>query len=412
LPEKAMDAIDEDLLFRKIHRVLKAVTQDETLRFHHLRHSFATWTVMRLMLSDLDHIPELFPHQVKTQKWLEQSKAFRKGLYLNDSMTRKHIYAVSSLLGHSGPDMSLEHYIHCLDLVSMLTRKNRFGAKSAIKVINFSSTTAYTKKIVDDLDGLLAEARNVAEKGKRGLNFSRQQAELIAKPEVELLFEKSGYEVFEGLYSFLSMCVRNTGEKRLELARRYDYSTEEINAYIQRLDQWVSQRLSVNKDLDVQQILPLRRLNDEDEKEFKHVANAAFLLLKERPVYVAQACDYYSANVWSDRRGLVIKKREQVSEAIRHINFLKAIGINESRIELAFYEGAKNEQIKFWRSNLNIPSCVEIFDLAPQNRKSPGILNAVRVKAIIKDPKDLPDNSAVPYMRLLMFLLGFLAKTE
>lgn len=408
LPEETMDAIKEDFLFSKIHRVLRAVTQDETLRFHHLRHSFATWTVMRLMLSDLDHIPVIFPQQVKTQKWLEQSKAFRKGLYLNDSMTRKHIYAVSSLLGHSGPDMSLEHYIHCLDLVSMLTRKKRFGAKSAIKVVNFSSTTAYDKKIVDDLDGLLAEARNVAERKKRGTSFANQQAKTTANLSVELIFEKSGYEVLENLYAFLSMCVRNSGQKRLELARRYDYSKEEIDAYIQRLDQWVSQRLHINKDLSVQQILPLRRLNDEDEKEFKHVANAAFSLLKERPVYVAQICDHYSENIWSTRRGLIFKKRGEVGEAKRYISFLKAIGIDEQRIELAFYKGSKSDQIKFWRSSLGLESCVETLGLSPQNINSPGTLNAVRVKVRLLDSKGLPDGSEVPYLRLLMFILGFI----
>ena len=156
--------------------------------------------------------------------------------------------------------------------------------------------------------------------------------------------------------------------------------------------------------------MPLRRLNKEDEKEFKRVANAAFLLLKERPVYVAQICDYYSVNVWSSRRGLVFKKREGISEAKRYISFLKAIGINEQRIELAFCKGAKSDQIKFWQCSLGLKSCVEKFDLSPQNINSPGMLNAVRVKARVVDAKGLPDSSEVPYMRLLMFLLGFLAK--
>jgi len=114
--------------------------------------------------------------------------------------------------------------------------------------------------------------------------------------------------------------------------------------------------------------------------------------------------------VWIFGGGLVFKKREEVSDAKRYTSFLKAIGINEQRIELAFYKGAKSSQIEFWRSSLGLKSCVETFDLSPQNIKSPGILNAVRVKARVLDSKGLPDSSEVPYMRLLMFLLGFLAK--
>jgi site-specific recombinase XerD len=108
--------IPQDMIMPIVHRALREATKDTRIRFHHCRHSFATWTLLRLMLSDLESIPDLFPHLPETRTWLQDSKRFRRVLYAGDgNQTRKHLRAVASLLGHSGPLMSLEHYIHCLD---------------------------------------------------------------------------------------------------------------------------------------------------------------------------------------------------------------------------------------------------------------------------------------------------------
>lgn len=48
---------------------------------------------------------------------LLELKDFRKKLYGHDFPTRKHAYAVALLLGHSGPDISVEHYIHSFDWI-------------------------------------------------------------------------------------------------------------------------------------------------------------------------------------------------------------------------------------------------------------------------------------------------------
>ena len=140
------EVVSQDLLFPIIHDAMRSVTQDNTLRFHHLRHSFACWTMMRLMLSDVPKIPILFPKQPKSQDYLNESSAFRQKLYGNSELTRKNIYAVASLLGHSGPEISLEHYIHCCDVLLAIWLEQDLVAtpKNTIRVQSFKAvSTAY-----------------------------------------------------------------------------------------------------------------------------------------------------------------------------------------------------------------------------------------------------------------------------
>ena len=47
-------------LIEALHEALRRATGDRTMHYHHLRHSFATWTFLRLMLSDLTKIPIYF----------------------------------------------------------------------------------------------------------------------------------------------------------------------------------------------------------------------------------------------------------------------------------------------------------------------------------------------------------------
>jgi integrase len=118
IPKLFPQFVSEDTLFPIIHDAMRDVIGDPFLRYHHLRHSFATWVFFLLIISDLENIPDFFDHLPITSAYLKSCKAFREKLYTHSDITRKHTYAIASLLGHCGPDISLEHYIHCLDWIS------------------------------------------------------------------------------------------------------------------------------------------------------------------------------------------------------------------------------------------------------------------------------------------------------
>ncbi len=105
--------IPDDYLFGSLKSLLQQVTGDRSFRFHHLRHSFATWMFWnwqkktcdktRLPIESLQETPE-FSH-------LKIAKA--KLLHVKDGQpTRIILHTISALIGHSSPSMTLFHYIH------------------------------------------------------------------------------------------------------------------------------------------------------------------------------------------------------------------------------------------------------------------------------------------------------------
>jgi len=111
------DGASDDLIICMVNEALRAVTGNDRVRYYNLRHSFACWTITRLLLSDLPYIPDLFPHLPMTSIWLEHSQNFRRSLYGNDRVSNDHAWALSTLLGHSRPTVSLVNYCHTLDIL-------------------------------------------------------------------------------------------------------------------------------------------------------------------------------------------------------------------------------------------------------------------------------------------------------
>jgi hypothetical protein len=111
------DGASDDVIISMVNEALRAVTGNDRVRYYNLRHSFACWTITRLLLSDLPYIPDLFPHLPITSIWLRHSKAFRLSLYGNDRVSNDHAWALSTLLGHSRPTVSLANYCHTLDIL-------------------------------------------------------------------------------------------------------------------------------------------------------------------------------------------------------------------------------------------------------------------------------------------------------
>ncbi len=111
------ESISDDVVIPIINDALRSVTGNENLRYYSLRHSFASWTLTRLLLSQFPQIPNLFPHLPKTTEWLMQSKQFRRELYGNDLVENDHAWAVAVLMGHSTPTVSFASYCHTLDIL-------------------------------------------------------------------------------------------------------------------------------------------------------------------------------------------------------------------------------------------------------------------------------------------------------
>lgn len=106
--------LPDQLLFRPIRIAMRQVTGDATLRFHHLRHSFATWLLLRLT-GDPNTLHTSAPFCRHIEFSSVRIQELRRALMGNEQMGRKGAYAVASLCGHADLDTMFNSYIHLCD---------------------------------------------------------------------------------------------------------------------------------------------------------------------------------------------------------------------------------------------------------------------------------------------------------
>jgi len=150
-----------------IHKAMRAVTKDPSIKYHHLRHSFATWTFMRFMIGESGRIPEQLQHLAKTRDWLAGSVDFckqthdvvckvatvdgRPAVKPLPSTTRLNAYLLAQMMGHSSPSMTFRHYIHGVDwlLDSCLRADPECQPKRSILAVagGMAERSAYSPKL-------------------------------------------------------------------------------------------------------------------------------------------------------------------------------------------------------------------------------------------------------------------------
>ena len=160
IPGSGSPYLKDSVIFDHIHWVLRNFTGDRSTRFHNLRHSCATlsfWSWMHprypmngTKFSEIQHSS------------VEQILAQRRRLLdveIGHEPSRKTLYALAMMIGHSGPSMTLEHYIHCIDwmlecemdrLTPVLTKKAlaNLAGVSVRQIEKLSRGEPLTSKVV------------------------------------------------------------------------------------------------------------------------------------------------------------------------------------------------------------------------------------------------------------------------
>jgi integrase len=105
-----------------IRDALRTVTQDRGLVFHHLRHSFANWTLLRLLAPEIGLDRLTGQMAALRDPWFDAAhcRALRAAVLSigSDDLPARHAgYALSRLLGHTDVATTLHHYVHLADLL-------------------------------------------------------------------------------------------------------------------------------------------------------------------------------------------------------------------------------------------------------------------------------------------------------
>ncbi|QCF27417.1 site-specific integrase [Hydrocarboniclastica marina] len=117
-------------VFAPIQRAMCNASGTEGMRFHHNRHSFATFSLLRLMEPQPgDYIPEQWRLDDDKQNALPRwGECFSELARLGSSgvPTRKHLWALSGWCGHLDPGESMASYLHLIDwLLGAMVRNRR-----------------------------------------------------------------------------------------------------------------------------------------------------------------------------------------------------------------------------------------------------------------------------------------------
>jgi integrase len=112
--------------FELVTLLLHEVTGDQSMRFHHLRHSFANWTWLllnwRYPATITDCIACLSHHYFS----LERKKLLLTRLGLPKGASRKRLFTLTQLLGHADISTTLASYLHTMDLFIYLEKSREF----------------------------------------------------------------------------------------------------------------------------------------------------------------------------------------------------------------------------------------------------------------------------------------------
>lgn len=115
LEDHPSELMPSSAVFPAIMLAIRQVTGDPSIVFHHFRHSFATWMVLRLLQNFSQDIRRRYHFLNHHLFEPEACLKLRTALLGNHSLGRQALYATAQLCGHAGPEVTLLHYIHLCD---------------------------------------------------------------------------------------------------------------------------------------------------------------------------------------------------------------------------------------------------------------------------------------------------------
>jgi integrase len=233
-----------------IHLAMRAVTGRETVRFHHLRHSCATNTLLLLAAPELSHswpflldvmyggIQSIENQGLDLSKWQmndysqravqikdfqARSRELRLQLFNDPRVSYSQLYLVSRLLGHSSPVTTLQSYIHVIDLLAGAYVHERIFELPQGLVINLYPDTArnYQKrKNLCSIEGALNQAPAVGETTEQDVELStlNEQRKAHRKPKLKTNLPPSSLLEFvhkhpKGIACLYQLLKRHRGDR-------------------------------------------------------------------------------------------------------------------------------------------------------------------------------------------------------
>lgn len=427
IPELSQGAMSQDLIFNLIHRAMRDATGDESLRFHHLRHSFACWTTMRLLLSNLKKMPHPFNHMPMTSLMLARANEFRLKLYGSSDPTRRSMYAVASLLGHSGPDMSEEHYIHMFDWLlrifinhdkSILPKHN-----DLIAWTNIPNTTKYVyKKKTLEIFFLESIYKYCYPDWVKALKNNNLKPSVIPQPHSLLkLTERTGIFDLIDKFLFMYFVSNESMEQCLEVAKFQPLQASVLIEAAQYVSELVTNnglggtrhrvvnvqrdKITGNKEAVPEFIKPI---HERDLQVLALLSPKFIELICTQRNQFKNINTFYIKHQWKTKSETIFEFGSEIQEAKDFYECLINLGIVKRNITFISYDPKERSSFRNnWKKVLGLPNAVFTKNVPPniKNKQCETWLGIKPVFNTIDASKANEGSISFRYLMVMSYLL-------
>lgn len=375
-----------ELMFSLLPEVMRTVTGDSSLRFHHLRHSFASRTYLALAASQSDSMAELATLLPDDDESCRDPGRLRKAMFTRTGTTRRDLWAVASLLGHSGPEVSLEHYIHHLDIALAAALKVPGIAPSRPTLILAAGTSpsqASHEIGSKDLSAWAALLHRRKFKPGPGAATSPPPPEYTEAPT-----RSSAEESLDRIWRLL--LASETLEREIKsFGKTYGFTKKKIlscvatakwlsdlklspngREYRHRFMEWIPDK----RHPQVKQRIacPLKPHEERDKAVMKRLGEAFRSAIKIDRSTVKGAVALFAREARPDYGGLIFRDPRKPETAKSFLKFLCLLGCQPHEIEFTSYDKTQSNAttIATWRNALNLDDSTRVETRSPFNGRS------------------------------------------
>jgi len=423
IPQLKTQWISESCLFPALHNCMRAATGSEFLHYHHLRHSCATWFLLKLMGVNNALSPELiFRDLPLTTRWLRDDLRLRKALLPNEGPTRRIVHIVSAILGHSSPKTTLLHYIHSLpQVMALMWQWNPqnwiFNASNVAKIAGVSQPTMSTESSVGispECGVLLDVISRIA--SLKELKRTRKKARPGQAQQVEQNWAIGRIQAIESMLAYASYAEQTGREANLDWV---EFAAEERALMLERARyiRGMQQRPGTNDPRPKHRLQPALHANDSSYLSLlpsppKHGGREAVTEYAQRLYELLEGPDSERAQrviddfverCWKTETTLRFQRDRDEEHAQDYLWMLAAISIPARSIELIVYDTNKPKTTKsYWRQQLG-NSRRPFSQHAPESNDVANLRLGIRAKLELKDQAKQNHHSGAA-LRYLMLM--------
>ena len=346
IPQLRTRWISEDSLIPAIHTCMRRVTGCPEMRFHHLRHSCATWLTLKLMGIVTGSNADLLLGELElTRTWLSDTSRLKLAFFSESAgPTRKVMHIVSAVMGHGRPKTTLLHYVHSMPWI--MAQSWQWGA-----------------------DVWLFNAHNLATMA--GVSEPRRQVHRKLEP-LKADWAIQRINRIESLLSYADYIEKAGLKADLE---DFEFSAPDIAFMLERaryIRDLAKHRFTTSLHTEEQSLTPERPRSGSRFDLTDYAQRLYGLLEGAEAMRVIRVIDFFIEHCWETETTLRFRRGVDEDMAKDYLWLLESIGVKRCDVELIVYAAKAPSKTKSqWRREIGWPRAA-FQQRAPEN---PGVDN-------------------------------------